>query len=56
MKTNIDGTVVRDDDQLDQFMPLLVVKRRLLEQLGIDDNHFYQIFVTYRFKHSLRKQ
>ena len=40
--------------KLDQYVPLYILKKNLMEELNIDDEHFFKVFVTYRFKNSNR--
>jgi hypothetical protein len=35
--------------KLVNYKPLFALKRHLLERLGIDDDHYYSVFCTYRF-------
>ena len=44
-----------DKEAIVQYVPLFTLKQNLLRELNISDDHFYQSFITYRFKNSLRK-
>ena len=44
-----------DPEQIAQYVPLYTLKRNLLNELCMSDDHFYQSFITYRFRNSLRK-
>ena len=37
------------------YKPLYTLKKGLLEALNMSDDHFYQVFCTYRFRGSMRK-
>lgn len=38
-----------------KYVPLFDLKRNLLEELSMSDNHFFSSFITMRFQNSLRK-
>ena len=45
----------QEGKKLVNYKPLFVLKRHLLERLGIDDDHYYSVFCTYRFQSSIRR-
>ena len=45
----------KEFEQLMPYTPLFELKRNLLEELNMSDNHFFSSFVTLRFHNSLRR-
>ena len=54
-ETDVKSMKENEEEQMVNYMPLLTLKRQLMNKLGITDDHFYQIFITYRFKNSIRR-
>lgn len=54
VKNKICGPRAYEANSIDQYKPLFALKRDLLHKLGMNDDHFYSIFITYRFKESIR--
>ena len=55
LKKDNQGRLNNEQEQIAQYVPLYTLKRNLLGELNMTDDHFFQSFVTYRFKNSLRK-
>jgi len=45
---------VDDLTAFNKYKPLFMLKQDLLTKLNMPEDHFYKIFVTYRFKNSIR--
>ena len=44
-----------DPEDIMLYKPLFSLKRNLIQNLGMDDDHFYAVFCTYRFLYSTRR-
>ena len=57
-KNHIAARFVKEQEMMIQkisgFKPLFTLKQELLQKLNITDEHFFSVFCTYRFKHSVR--
>jgi len=55
VKKDNQSRLTDDKETIAQYVPLFTLKQNLLRDLNMSDDHFYQSFITYRFKNSLRK-
>jgi hypothetical protein len=54
VKNNIINYQQRRQEQVMMYKPLFTLKKELLEALNMDDEHFFSVFCTFRFRGSVR--
>ena len=53
-KAVITSAYVDDLSLFTKYKPLFMLKQDLLTKLNMPDDHYFKIFITYRFKNSAR--